>query len=147
MWEIFRKYHYLNTDLHQAAQQYVGIMNGELVCHTGIIFFPMQKGKKRVHRLVVLPDYQGIGIGTRFIKEVAKIVSKEGYELNLTTTTPALVQSLKRSPEWILARYGRAKGNYSSFIERYGKQNKHLQNAISSNRITYSFWFKDKLDS
>lgn len=141
MWEIFRKYHYLNTDLHQAAQQYVGIMNGELVCHTGIIHFPMQKGKKRVHRLVVLPDYQGIGIGTRFIKEVAKIVSKEGYELNLTTTTPALVHALKRDKEWILARYGRSQ-TFASFEKRYGL-GKMLSKTESTNRITYGFWFKD----
>lgn len=77
--------------MHNAAQQFVGVINGEIVCHTGVIYFPMQKGKKRVHRLVVLPDYQGIGIGTKFIKEVAKIVTAEGFELNLTTTTPSLV--------------------------------------------------------
>ena len=64
--------------------QYVGVINGEIVCHTGIIQFPMRKGCKRVHRLVVLPDYQGIGIGTAFIKEVAKMITKEGFELNAT---------------------------------------------------------------
>lgn len=79
----------MNADLHNAAQQYVGVLGGKIVCHTGIIYFPMQKGKKRVHRLVVLPEYQGIGIGTSFIRAVAEIVSSEGYELNLTTTTPA----------------------------------------------------------
>ncbi len=136
----------MNTDLHQAAQQYIGIVNGELVCHTGIIQFPMQKGKKRVHRLVVLPDYQGIGIGTRFIKEVAKIVACNGRELNLTTTTPALVQALRSDPEWVLARFGRTKSNYSSFEKRYGFAGKHLQNATSNNRITYSFWYKGKKD-
>ena len=64
----------MNTDLHTGAVQYVGVINGRLVCHTGIIQFPLRKGKKRVHRLVVLPDYQGVGIGTHFINQVAKIV-------------------------------------------------------------------------
>lgn len=122
----------------------MGVVNGEMVCHTGLIFFPMQKGKKRVHRLVVLPDYQGIGIGTKFIKEVAKIVSAEGYELNLTTTTPALVGALKRDPEWILARYGRVKGEMD--FSRYGgdcsRESKNLHGASSKKRITYSFWYK-----
>ena len=142
---MFRKYHYLNTDLHTAAQQYVGVLNGEVVCHTGIIFFPMQKGKKRVHRLVVLPDYQGIGIGTRFIKEVAKIVNAEGYELNLTTTTPALVGALKNDPEWVLARYGRSSDmkGYARYVDNGRQSLKHLGNASSSNRITYSFWYKE----
>lgn len=100
----------------------------------------MQKGKKRVHRLVVLPDYQGIGIGTKFIKEVAKIVTAEGFELNLTTT-PSLVGALKKDPQWVLARFGRTTGNFSNFEERYGKQWKYLQKATSQNRITYSFWY------
>lgn len=120
----------------------MGIMNGSIVCHTGIIQFPMQKGKKRVHRLVVLPDYQGIGIGTRFIREIARIVSQRGYELNLTTTTPSLVGALRRDRSWVLARFGRAKQNYDRFSEKYGLNSKHLSNATSEKRITYSFWYK-----
>ena len=135
----------MNTDLHQAARQYVGVINGEIVCHTGIIQMPMHKGKKRVHRLVVLPDYQGIGIGTAFIKEVAKMITQEGYELNLTTTTPALVGALTRDKEWVLARFGREKDGNKGF-DRYEKssgiKSKHLQNAASTRRITYSFWYK-----
>ena len=141
VWEVFRKYHYLNTDLHPAAQQYVGVINGEIVCHTGIIHFPMQKGKKRVHRLVVLPDYQGVGIGTAFIKAVAEIVRAEGFELNLTTTTPALVGALRKSPHWVLARYGRSKNSMDDF-NRYGKGYTHLSRAGSDHRVTYSFWYK-----
>ena len=101
----------------------------------------MQKGKKRVHRLVVLPDYQGIGIGTTFIKEIAKIISERGYELNLTTTTPALVGALRKDPEWILGRYGRA-GNMKNWDRLKGCETKQLGNSNSSKRITYSFWYK-----
>ena len=104
----------------------------------------MRKGAKRVHRLVVLPDYQGIGIGTKFIKEVAKIISGRGFELNLTTTTPALVGALRTDPEWILARYGREKSGLKGY-ERYAGGNlEHLKNAVSQMRITYSFWYKPK---
>ena len=131
----------MSADLHNAAQQYVGVLNGEIVAHTGIIYFPMQKGKKRVHRLVVLPDFQGVGIGTAFINAVAEIVVAEGFELNLTTTTPALVWALRRSNFWTLARFGRIKGSYETMQKRYGKEYKCLENATSSNRITYSFWY------
>ena len=123
----------------------MGVINGEIVCHTGIIQMPMHKGKKRVHRLVVLPDYQGIGIGTAFIKEVAKMITQEGYELNLTTTTPALVGALTRDKDWVLARYGREKDGMKGFM-RYeassGIKSKHLQRAASTKRVTYSFWYK-----
>lgn len=105
----------------------------------------MKKGKKRVHRLVVLPDYQGIGIGTKFIKEIAKIVDNRGFELNLTTTTPALVGALKKDAEWVLARYGRQKETLKRMEKKYGfKRSKSLSKESSCNRITYSFWYRRK---
>lgn len=136
---MFRKYHYLNTDLHQAATQYVAMWGNEVVAHTGIIQFPMRRGWKRVHRLVVLPDYQGVGIGMAFIAEVARITKAKGYDVNLTTTTPALVHALKRSAKWLLFRFGRCT-NGSSW-QKYGAT-KHMLNSMSDNRVTYSFNYK-----
>jgi GNAT superfamily N-acetyltransferase len=106
--------------LHQASEQWIGVINGEIVCHTGIIQFPMRKGWKRVHRLVVLPDYQGIGIGVRFINEVSKHYIENGFNINVTTTTPALVHALARDKKWVLIRKGRSKSTYEDF-NKYGK--------------------------
>lgn len=131
----------MNTDLHQGAEQYVAIWQGRLVAHTGIIQMPMKKGQKRVHRFVVLPDYQGVGIGTAFITAVADSVHKRGYDVNLMTTTPSLVPALTKSPRWTLARYGRVQGTYGAY-RKYSKRYEHLPNARSNNRITYSFWYK-----
>lgn len=129
----------MNTDLHMAARQYVGMIDGKPVCHTGLIPFPLRKGWVRVHRLVVLPDYQGIGIGTKFIEAVAKKVEKEGLRVNLTTTTPALVHKLCRSKKWTLARYGRASATINRIFEM-----KHLSQSTSGRRITYSFNYKQQ---
>lgn len=130
--------------MHQASEQYVGIVKGQIVAHTGIIQFPLKKGAKRVHRLVVLPDYQGIGIGTHFIKEIGEIIKKRGFELNLTTTTPSLVGALRKDDSWILARYGREKTGNKGY-ERYGiEKTKHLQTQNSCKRVTYSFWYKGR---
>ena len=137
--------------MNKAAEQWVGIINGELVCHTGIIQFPVRKGWKRVHRLVVLPDYQGVGVGTKFINFVCKTYVDSGWMVNLTTTTPALVHSLRRSEDWVLHRFGRSTGSYRSFI-KYGTgdkaSNKKIAESVmkseSNNRITYSFNYKLK---
>ena len=32
VWDIFRKYHYLNTNIAKAGIMYVGMINGEMVC-------------------------------------------------------------------------------------------------------------------
>lgn len=115
-----------------------------------MIQFPMRKGWKRVHRLVVLPDYQGIGIGTKFINEVTKEYIKNKMNVNLTTTTPALVHALAKDKHWALIRKGRSKSTYEDF-NKYGTGNKvenknvsKISNTGSNNRITYSFNFKPK---
>jgi GNAT superfamily N-acetyltransferase len=120
-----------------------------MVCHTGVIQFPMRKGWKRVHRLVVLPDYQGIGIGIKFINEVSRYYIEKGLNMNLTTTTPALIHALARSQDWALIRKSRM-GNQLQGWAKYGtgdkEKNKKLSQVLtkndSSNRITYSFNFK-----
>lgn len=117
------------------------------MAHTGIIQFPMRKGWKRVHRLVVLPDFQGVGIGVRFIDAVADIVTGDGNDLNLTTTTPALVAALKRSTRWALVRRGVAK---LGDLHKRGQKNTkgrsqslaHLAGASSDRRPTFSFNFR-----
>lgn len=134
--------------MHPAAEQWVGLIGPELVCHRGIIQFPMRKGWKRGHRMVVLPDYQGIGIGTAFENFTSQIYKDNGYGVNVTTTTPSLVHALIRSPNWELARYGRTKTTWANF-QRYGtdvgkgaKNMKALAKSSSAKRVTYSFNFK-----
>ena len=105
----------------------------------------MRKGWKRVHRLVVLPDFQGIGIGTRFINEVTKYYIENGFNMNLTTTTPALVHALARDKNWALIRKSRMKAGLDKFFRNNPNQGSgKYTNAESKNRITYSFNFKPK---
>ena len=114
----------------------------------GIIQFPMRKGWKRVHRLVVLPDYQGVGIGTVFQDNITERYISNGFNVNCTTTTPALVHTLKRSDKWSLVRFGRMKSAWKGF-NVYGTSNdkkhlasqNHLLKTLSNNRVTYSFNF------
>ena len=109
------------------------------MAHTGILQFPMRKGWKRVHRFVVLPDYQGVGIGVRFINSVSALVASEGHNVNLTTTTPALVGALKHSQKWALVRRGVVKmGDLKDIVSK----SKHLANASSDKRPTFSFNFR-----
>lgn len=109
------------------------MINNELVCCAAVIPFPLRKGWKRVHRLVVLPDYQGIGIGTRFISTIARMIKERGYELGLTTSSPGIVNALIRHKGWKLIRYGRASG---------GGYAKELGRSTSIKRVTYSFFYK-----
>ena len=139
VWRPFAKHHYLDHNLNRTARQFVGVYDGQVVAHTGVIQFPMRTGWKRIHRLVVLPDYQGVGIGVRFINAVAALVASEGYNVNLTTTTPALVGALKHSPKWALVRKGVVK--LGDLKDRPYASAKRLGAAGSSMRPTFSFNF------
>lgn len=102
----------------------------------------MNKGVKRFHRLVVLPEYQGLGIGTSFITEIARQYKIKGWDVLLTTTTPALSYSLNKSIDWGLIRKGRIKASFAHL-----KKNNGLQNTASQSRITYSFKYTPSFDT
>lgn len=113
-------------------------MNGDtLVCHTGVIQAAMKKGVKRVHRLVTLPDYQGIGIGTKFVEFVAEQYIAQGLKFNLITTTPAIRCALERSEKWSLRRSGHV--SWPGLSKIMDTKYAHLKKSFSCTRVTYSF--------
>jgi len=97
---------------------------------------------------VVLPDYQGIGIGTKFQDLIVQKYKSKDLNVNCTTTTPALVNSMRRNKKWKLVRFGRM-GNSVKGWAKYGtgdkEKNKKLTKSMSKsaaiNRVTYSFVF------
>ena len=72
----------------------------------GVIHQPhgINKKIKRVSRIVVLPDYQGIGIGTRFLTEIAKIYKNKGYDFSIVTSAKNMIKSLYKNDKWIMIR-------------------------------------------
>jgi len=80
LWEIFKKHHYLSDSLNPSAVCYAGTFNGVLIAFNASISLPSRipplyegdtRNKYRESRTVVLPDYQGLGIGTRFSDAIA----------------------------------------------------------------------------
>ena len=66
------------------------------------------KGKiYRCSRLVVLPDYQGCGVGRRFLEAVGDEYLKNGYRVTIVTSSKSFIRSLKNSPKWKLKNYSR----------------------------------------
>lgn len=67
---------------------------------------PKNKKIKRCCRLVVLPDYQGIGIGTRFLNAVSEMYVAQGYDFSIVTSAKNMIASLHKSDKWVLVMYG-----------------------------------------
>ena len=69
-----------------------------------------RKNHRRFHRLVVLPEFQGVGIGGRFLDAVAELHREEGLRINIATSHPAIIAHCRASPGWKTVRvskYGR----------------------------------------
>jgi len=84
-----------------------------------VIHFPHPKVKdiKRVHRLVILPDYQGIGLGVKFLEFIGEIYKKQGYQFRIITTAKNLIYALNKSKKWTCERYSKGKINKKNQIK------------------------------
>jgi len=135
IWKMFAKYHYLSHSHNNAANVFIAMINNEVAGFLSVLHLPHPKAKniKKVHRLVILPDYQGAGIGVKFLNEIGKIYKKENYRYTIVTSAPSLVNALKTKKEWICKFYGRMQGKHSGMTEMKGG---------SMKRITVSFELK-----
>ena len=57
-----------------------------------------------VDRTVVLPDFQGAGIGTAFSDAIAQMYTDVGYTYISTTSNPAFIHARAKSPKWMTTR-------------------------------------------
>ena len=135
MWKLFRKYHYLSSELNKAARQYVAYIGDKPVAFCAVLYFPHPQIHNcyRVTRLVVLPDYQGIGIGKRMMSFLGEKYAGEGKVLDITTSLKGFAKSLMRDSRYVLIHAGRLHGVNTI---------KTLNNASSRNRNTYSFRYR-----
>lgn len=99
-WELFKKHHYLSGSLSPMSTSYMAILDDKPVGFAAVLPLIGQKGRKRFTRLVVLPDYQGLGIGMKMTEAVADIYKSQGTRINLTASHPCVVGHCKNSPRW-----------------------------------------------
>ncbi len=100
-WRLFSKHHYLSGTLNPAAHCYLATWNDEPVAFCAVLALPGRRGHWRVSRIVVLPDYQGIGVGRRFLDAVAELYRSEAKTLHITTSHPAMIAALRRAGGWM----------------------------------------------
>jgi len=104
-WRIFSKHHYLSHSLNTASASYVAVMNGRPIAFTAVIAFPHAiKPGWREHRTVVLPDFQGIGIGNAMSQFIASIYASTGRPYYSSTSHPAMIRYRAKSKSWLMIR-------------------------------------------
>ena len=99
-WSRFRAHHYLDGSIHRSARCYVALLGADPIAFYAVVSFahPTSPGW-RGHRCVVLPDYQGIGIGMTLAELVASIFACS-KPFRAKTGNPAMIAHRSRSSAW-----------------------------------------------
>jgi ABC-type polar amino acid transport system ATPase subunit/GNAT superfamily N-acetyltransferase len=132
IWKMFAKHHYLSHTHNNAANVFIAMVNGEVAGFLSVLHLPNKDPRiKRVHRLVILPDYQGAGIGIKFLNEVGNIYKKDKWRYTISTSAPSLIFALKKLQKWNCHHYGRTTKHSGIKMQHSG-----------DNRMTASFELK-----
>jgi len=103
VWPYFSKHHYLSNSF-SAAHTFIAVnSDGQPVALAAVSALPSGtiKNAWRGHRTVVLPDYQGLGIGARLSEWVGEWVLRElGGRYYCKTSHPRLGEYRENSPHW-----------------------------------------------
>jgi len=127
LWPRFARHHYLSGGLSTAATCYAAFADsvqsskfnvqscediptlnfepGTLNLSRPIAFCAVLatlgwKRTKRITRLVVLPEFQGLGIGPRLAETVAAAEVAKGNRVTITASHPSVLAWCSRSPRW-----------------------------------------------
>jgi energy-coupling factor transporter ATP-binding protein EcfA2 len=132
-WSRFATHHYLSPSVPAASQFYYAFVNNRLC---GVVVVSNQigvtKGNRRVSRIVVFPDFQGIGIGAKLLSSASKLAASGGNEISIVTSHPGMISHLKTSSDWKILRLNRPHPHKSDWrggkVETY--QDSGLRNVI-----------------
>lgn len=101
--------------------------------------FPHPKAKDilRISRIVILPEFQGYGLGIKFMNKIANLYPDN--RVRIITSLKPFIQALDKNKNWVCKHFGRlSKGSKSG-----GIHNKNVKNSTSNNRITATFEYKN----
>lgn len=118
-WDPFARHHYLTGQLSLGARCYLAVWEEEPVAFCAVLPVIATQGKWRLSRLVTLPDYQGLGIGTRVVEALADVYLAGGERFYLTTGHPGMIAHCRDSTRWHTVRVKRTGSRASIDLANY----------------------------
>lgn len=102
IWNIFRKHHYLSAELNVACKMFVAYLNDNIVGMCAVLPQPgvLDGDAWRIHRLVILPDYQGLGIGVKLLEYICDLFKYHNKTIYLRTSHTKLINYMIKSKKW-----------------------------------------------
>lgn len=101
-WRYYKKHHYLTGDINISARCFEAFVDGKPAAFQAVIAQPSAHIKKafRSHRLVTLPKYQGLSVGTKLSHYVAQLYTQNGKRMYTKTSNVLLGEYRENSPLW-----------------------------------------------
>ena len=101
-WRYFSKYHYLDTRMSRSVHCYVLLLGDKPIGFHAAIHSTNRDIHSywRGHRTVILPEFQGMGIGTAFSDAIAEIYVSRGLRYFSKTAHPSFGEHRQKSPLW-----------------------------------------------
>ena len=131
-WKFYKPHYYLDLPEPVAAMHFIGTVDGELACH--IVVAPgFEVHGYRATRLVTMPEWQGAGVGSKFLNFIAQYhLDGNGrgghkYVTYFHTSHPQLCAYLRHSQKWVQVSavlYGGNKKKSGESIIRSQKRKK-----------------------
>lgn len=105
-WGFFMRHHYLSGDLHKSSRCFVGYVDGTPAVFGAVMHFPHAavNNFKREHRIVCLPDFQGVGLGNIFSAALGGMCRAQGFRYISITSHPAMIRARAKSAQWNMKR-------------------------------------------
>jgi GNAT superfamily N-acetyltransferase len=141
LWDVFKKHHYLSEDLPLSTRCFFAVWDDNIIGFSATISLPGKipplyegdiRKKWRECRTVIIPDFQGLGIGTRFSDAIADLHIEQGYRYFSKTSHMRMGLYREKSPIWKATATNLADRSKST----KGKSWSHLN--IERERICYS---------
>lgn len=105
VWGLFRRHHYLNTEIANNAKCYLATLEGQPVAFGAVMRFPHPDTPGwRGHRTVVAPDMQGVGIGNMLSELLASAYVATGDPYYSLTSHPSMIKHRAKSSVWDMTR-------------------------------------------
>ena len=143
-WDMFKKYHYLDTNMSRSGHYYVGLIGDKPVAFHAVLHSTNRDIHSywRGHRTVVLPEFQGMGIGTAFSDAIAEFYVSQGFRYFSKTAHPSFGEHRQKSPLW-RATSTNLKSRLGSYLNKDGTTRKMpgyggTTTARDAGRVCYS---------
>lgn len=103
-WKNFSRYHYLSQKLPGGKRYFYGLFHDKniigFVCFCN--YLPQDQKMFHSNRVVILPDYCGLGLAKMFVDDCCFDMKQKGFILMEKNSSLARFNQLNNNPKWVL---------------------------------------------